>query len=49
VSNGGVANSLVVKLSHGSYEAFRHEVAAQSGKKIPADKAAALLRLAAGL
>ena len=49
VSNSGVANSLVVKLSHGSYEAFRNEVAAQSGKKIPADKAAVLVRLASGL
>ena len=49
VSNQGLANSLVSKLSRGSYGAFRNEVAAQSGKKIPADRAAVLLRLAAGL
>ena len=49
VASEGVANSLVSKLSKGNYGAFRNEVAAQSGKKIPADKAAILLRLAAGL
>lgn len=49
VASDGVANSLVSKLSKGNYAAFRNEVAAQSGKKIPADKATILLRLAAGL
>lgn len=44
-SNSGVANSLCVKLQQGSYQAFRNEVSAQSGKKIPADQAAILLRL----
>lgn len=44
-SNAGVASSLCVKLSHGDYEPFRNEVAAQSGKKISDSNAAILLRL----
>ena len=49
VASEGVANSLVSKLSKGNYGAFRNEVVAQSGKKIPADKATILLRLTTGL
>lgn len=45
VSNVGVANSMCVKLRHGSYGAFRNELSAQSGKKISAANAAILLRL----
>lgn len=45
VSNGGVANSLCVKLTHGDYGAFRNELSAQDAKKISADNAATLLRL----
>ena len=43
--NGGIANSLCVKLSHGDYGAFRNELSAQSGKHISTDDAALLLRL----
>ncbi|MDB4877382.1 MAG: hypothetical protein JWM41_3828 [Gemmatimonadetes bacterium] len=45
VSNAGVANSLCVKLQHGSYDAFRNELSAQSGKKISDANAAILLSL----
>ncbi len=45
VSNAGVANSMCVKLRHGSYGAFRNELSAQSGKKISEANAATLLRL----
>ena len=45
VSNGGVANSLCVKLQHADYGAFRNELSAQSGKKISTDNAAILSRL----
>lgn len=59
VTNKGVANSLCVKLNAaekhgvkgkgGGLEAFAHEVKAQAGKFIPADKAPVLLALAASL
>ena len=49
VSNGGVANSLCVKLAHGSYNAFRNELRAQSGKKVSDANAVVLLRLVNGL
>ena len=45
VSDGGVSNSLCVKLAHGNYDPFRHELAAQSGKKVSEANAAILLRL----
>jgi hypothetical protein len=45
VANGGVANSLCVKLRHGDLGAFRNEVAAQSGKKLTAAHAATLTAL----
>jgi probable HAF family extracellular repeat protein len=45
VSNAGVANSLCVKLQHGDYDPFRHELSAQAGKNISEDNAAILLRL----
>lgn len=45
VANGGVANSLCVKVQHGDLDAFRNEVAAQSGKKLTADHAATLTAL----
>jgi uncharacterized protein YegL len=48
-SNAGVANSLCVKLAHGSYGAWVNEVQAQSGKKISAGHAAILIQLVAGL
>lgn len=44
-SNQGVANSLCVKLDHGSWEPFRNELSAQTGKKISDADAAILLRL----
>lgn len=47
--NAGVANSLCVKLANGNFDPFRHELAAQSGKHLPADKAQILLDLAQGL
>lgn len=47
--NAGVANSLCVKLSHGTMTAFGNELAAQRGKHIPADKADIIRGLAAGL
>jgi hypothetical protein len=49
VSNPGVANSLTTKLGNGQINAFINEVQAQTGKKIPADKAAILIQLAGGL
>lgn len=45
VSNGGVANSLCVKLAKQNYEPFKNELSAQTGKKISAADAATLLRL----
>lgn len=42
VVNPGVANSLITKIEHGSYSAFRAELDAQSGKKISAADAAIL-------
>lgn len=44
-------NSLIVKLTgkHASVNAFIHEVDAQSGKRIHADKAAILIALAQSL
>jgi hypothetical protein len=45
VSNGGVANSMCVKLNQASYGAFRNELAAQSGKKLSEANAAILVRL----
>jgi hypothetical protein len=48
-SNAGVANSLCVKLQQGSYEAFRNEVSAQSGKKISEANAAMLIELSKAL
>lgn len=48
-SNAGVANSLCVKLAHGSYAAFRNEVSAQRGKKISADHADELIALSESL
>jgi hypothetical protein len=49
VTNGGVAQSLCVKLQHGDLDAFRNEVAAQSGKKLTADHAATLTALSRSL
>ena len=45
----GVANSLCVKLRRPNVRAFINEVNAQSGKKLPADKAAILVALAGEL
>jgi hypothetical protein len=49
VSNGGVANSLCVKLQHGDYQPFINELAAQNGKKVSTANAALLKRLATAL
>ena len=49
VSQKGVANSLCQRLTNGQYDAFRTTVRAQSGKQIPADKAAILIDLSNGL
>ena len=49
VSQKGVANSLCQRLTNGQYDAFRSSVRAQSGKQIPADKAAILIDLSNGL
>ncbi|HVX40189.1 MAG TPA: PKD domain-containing protein [Gemmatimonadaceae bacterium] len=49
VSNAGVANSMCVKLQHGSWGAFQNELSAQSGKKITTANAALLSRLADAL
>lgn len=49
VSQKGVASSLCQRLSNGQYDAFRSTVRAQSGKQIPADKAAILIDLSNGL
>lgn len=49
VSQKGVANSLCVKLRNGATRAFLNEVRAQSGKFVPADKAAILSSLAGAL
>ena len=45
VTSSGVANSLTSKLAQGQYQAFRNELAAQTGKKISASGAALLRRL----
>jgi hypothetical protein len=45
VTKKGVAQSLCVKLEHGSYGAYANEVAAQSGKALTAEQAAILTRL----
>jgi Tol biopolymer transport system component len=49
VSDGGVQNSLTVKLDHGQFNAFINEVQAQSGKKIPADCANQMIEIATQL
>jgi uncharacterized protein len=49
VTGDGIANSLCVKLEHGSYEAFVNEVAAQSGKALTATQAGILTVLAGRL
>lgn len=49
VSNAGVANSLCTKLKQKSSTAFVNEVAAQSGKLVPADKAPVLTALGKAL
>jgi uncharacterized protein len=45
----GVANSLCVKLAHGSYDAYRNELSAQSGKALTADQAKLLSQLSTSL
>jgi predicted extracellular nuclease len=45
VANEGVAQSLCVKLEHGSYDAYANEVAAQAGKALTVEQAATLTRL----
>ncbi|MCR4339328.1 MAG: hypothetical protein NUW01_05510 [Gemmatimonadaceae bacterium] len=45
VNQKGVATSLCQRLANGAYDAFRNQVGAQSGKQIPADKAALLISL----
>jgi predicted extracellular nuclease len=47
--NEGLRNSLVVKLEHGSYDAFANELRAQSGKALTAEQAQTLLDRVAGL
>ncbi len=49
VTQHGVANSLCVKLNQPSAKAFNNEVRAQTGKFVPADKAAILIALATSL
>ena len=49
VSQKGIANSLCVKLRNGALKAFVNEVQAQSGKFVPADKAAILISLSGAL
>lgn len=49
VSQKGVANSLCQRLEGGAYDAFRNQIRAQSGKQVPADKAAILIELSNGL
>jgi predicted extracellular nuclease len=45
----GVGNSLCAKLRAGSYDAYRNELSAQSGKALTADQAALLGRLSTAL
>lgn len=45
VEQKGLAKSLCQQLSNGAYDAFRNRVEAQSGKAVPADKAALLISL----
>ena len=49
VADAGIAQSLCVKLEHGSYEAYKNEVAAQAGKALTAEQAVILTRLAGRL
>ncbi len=49
VEHKGAASSLCQQLAHGAYDAFRRHVSTQSGKQVPADKAAILLSLSNGL
>ncbi|OFW04107.1 MAG: hypothetical protein A3I61_15640 [Acidobacteria bacterium RIFCSPLOWO2_02_FULL_68_18] len=49
ISNGGVANSVIVKLRHGSLGAFENELRAISGKWLTPAQAAELLVLASYL
>ena len=49
VTQRGVANSLCQQLANGAYGAFRNHLEAQSGKHVPADKAAILSALSLGL
>jgi predicted extracellular nuclease len=44
--NDGLANSLCVKLEHGSYRAYENEVNAQTGKALTAEQAEVLIGLA---
>lgn len=45
VTHKGTANSLCQQLAAGAYDAFRTRVQTQSGKHVPADKAAILISL----
>jgi predicted extracellular nuclease len=47
--NDGIANSLCVKLRHGSYGAYRNELRAQSGKALSANDAETLRAFSAEL
>lgn len=49
IDNGGIANSLLLKLENGSLDSFVNEVSAQKGKHISEEAAACLLRDAAFL
>jgi hypothetical protein len=49
VTNAGIATSLCQQLENGAYDAFRNRVESQSGKAIPADKAALLISLSNSL
>lgn len=49
VNQKGLQNSLCQRLENGQYDAFRSLVRAQSGKQIPADKAALLISLSHSL
>jgi len=49
VTQAGVANSMCKQLANGAYGAFRNHVKSQSGKFVPADKAAILISLSNSL
>jgi hypothetical protein len=49
VDQKGIANSLCVKLRAGSHRAYRNELKAQSGKKVPASAASLLSELSLAL